>query len=47
LSIFGAFGLLILGYSIWEGAWLGIVAGSALVAVDGLMYWLMQPVKRR
>ncbi len=47
LSIFGVFGLLILGYGIWEGAWVGIVAGLALVGVDGLMYWLMQPVKRR
>ena len=46
LSIFGVFGLLIVGYSIWEGAWLGIVAGLALVAVD-VLYWLMQPVKRR
>jgi transketolase C-terminal domain/subunit len=47
ISIFGAFGLLMLGYGIWEGAWIGIVAGLALVGVDALMYWLAQPVKRR
>ena len=47
ISIFGAFGLLMLGYGIWEGAWIGIVTGLALVGVDALMYWLAQPVKRR
>jgi hypothetical protein len=46
LSIFGLLGVLILAYGIWEGAWIAIFAGIALVAVDGLAYWLGQPVKR-